>query len=364
MARRTLGESRRLGLGAPLAGPPPSIGRAGERSDLPLARLARPASPSPSIAPEPPLAAVPAASAASMPLPRLVVARVSASAPAAIVDGSAEAATASATSPDGPGPVADLLTPDPSFGKADAAADDPSIDRSRPLTGDSPIGVSRRAVGDPVAPDDVGVAPGTRAEALPLAPGPAIARASDAVGSGSRVGAEVPGGVDAEDGGVLFQVADASGAGSANARSDAASGRSDAASSSFASGPALVTAPLVPGRVMRASLADAPAVLGLGPAAGSGPVVARLASAPSGATQAGVDPVRTGADPVRSSSIGADRALVATGRGAAVQRDTGPGPDRSSGGPALALAPGVRGRRRPVPRSRPEPPPGRRRRCP
>ena len=340
VARRTLGESRRLGLGAPLAGPPPAIGRAGERSDLPLARLARPASPGPSIAPEPSVRAVPAARAASMPLPRLVVARVSASAPGTSIDGSPEATVASAAPPDGPGPVADEVTPDRSFGEADGAADDSSIDRSRPLTGDTPIGVSRRAIGEPTAAGDIGVAPGMHAEALPLAPGPAIVWARDAIDAGSRFGAGAPRGVDAEDDGVLPPAGRATEAGSSSGQSGAASGPSgDAtpsfASPSFTSGPALVTAPLITGRAMRASLAGAPAVLGLGSAGGPGPVVARLASASSGATRAGADPVRT-------SSIGADRPLVPTARGAAVQRDTGPGLDRSSGGPTLALAPGAR----------------------
>ena len=318
VARRTLGESRRLGLGAPLAGPPPASGRAGERSDLPLARLPRAAAPGPSTAPEPSLPAVAAARAASMPLPRLVVARASTSATETTPDGGPEVAAASAAPPDGPDPIADGATLGRSFGEEGDSRDEPSIDRSRPLTGATPIGVSRQAIGESMAASDDGVAPGLRAEALPLAPGPAIARPSDALSARSGVDADEPGDVNLEDGAAPPAIHALEGG---SASDPSGSGRS-----SFMSGTALGAAPLVAGRVMRASLADAPAILGRGPVEGPGPVVARPASSSSGATRAGAGPVRT-------SALGADRPGTPPARGAAVQREMGPALDRVLGRP-------------------------------
>ncbi len=177
IGRRTLGESRRLGLGAPLAGIPPTTVRTKGRADLPVARLASPSSAPPDPAFVAPAVPPPVAAAATQaPLPRLAVARRP----------SAGSGSGSAAGPAGPGRAAELSLASPaavavdtgSAGSADdtteATRSDPaqgeladggSSGPARPLVGGQPIAVSGPAPGEEHANADADA--GTF-EALPL----------------------------------------------------------------------------------------------------------------------------------------------------------------------------------------------------
>ncbi len=154
-ARRTLGESRRLGLGAPLVGPPPSASAHVHPPGRPIARRARLAGETPSTASPAGLTdrtaaapPAPAAAAAPAPLPRLVVARLP--------------VTASATDPRQPDPI---TSPQelPAHGPASSTSGGPGAGGAdadsgarHPLVGAAGIGTTRPAWED-TAPDDTAV---------------------------------------------------------------------------------------------------------------------------------------------------------------------------------------------------------------
>ena len=167
VARRSLGESRRLGLGAPLAGPPPSTVRASDNADMPVARRAfGSAAPSPAPQPAAPAPTVVAATGQTAALPRLVVARRTVTLPG----------SGSAPGPADPGRATDLLQaspaaiaaePSPAGGPGDpvemtgsaSPGSEPPTDGSwppRPLVGELPITVSRRTLGDAPADAEAG----------------------------------------------------------------------------------------------------------------------------------------------------------------------------------------------------------------
>ena len=164
VARRTLGESRRLGLGAPLVGPPPSATRESGRSDLPVARRARSIdAESPARPTVPALPAMPPAAASPAPLPRLVVARRSATLTTTIA--TAPASRPRDGGPEAPGAPDWNAAPDsreavddaPDRAPTDAAAGIAPGDApgpTRPLVGESPIGVARLPRGDQGIEDD------------------------------------------------------------------------------------------------------------------------------------------------------------------------------------------------------------------
>ncbi len=282
MSRRTLGESRRLGLGAPLTGRPPSAAIEPGRADLPVARLPRstdssgwtPASAR--IAP-----ATPPAAAAPAPLPRLVVARRATTAPGFATG-----------------------TPTPSLGSAGEPAEapartagEPPADESGPggtavvarsLVGESVIGVSRLAR-DGAPADADGDAAESRGPALPLdrasspaaaAPGaePTTGRwpesgGAPAAGTAATAGSPATAGRTGTAGFAALQRSHAAPAGGEPAQPAGASSAARAAAP---------LAPLVPGRAMRASQPGAISTLGFGPAGEPAPVVARLAIPPLG----------------------------------------------------------------------------------
>jgi hypothetical protein len=170
VGRRSLGESRRLGLGAPLAGPPPWSVRASGGSEMPVARRAY-ASAAPISAPEPAASAPPVVAAAgtAAALPRLVVARraVTLQGPGSAPD----AADAGPTTDLSRAPHAAIAAePSPAGGPADTVETTGSASpggeaipygsgESRPLVGDLPLAVSRRAPGDAPADAEAGDAP-------------------------------------------------------------------------------------------------------------------------------------------------------------------------------------------------------------
>ena len=203
VARRTLGESRRLGLGAPLVGPPPSAARDTGRFDLPVARRARTGDAMLSTAPDPTaLPHVVPAAAAPSPLPRLVVARRSATASATTT--AAIPPIAAPAAPGAPGSSAAVSSAAGSSAPAEQAPSDVAVGSStdasagvtaadaprpaRPLVGESPIGVARLAREDQDTESD------TEAAAEPGVGAPPRASSSDTVqGAGRPAGTTGPG---------------------------------------------------------------------------------------------------------------------------------------------------------------------------
>lgn len=258
VARRTLGESRRLGLGAPLVGPPPSAARESGRPDLPVARRARSSdadSPAKPTVPAPPV--MPPAAAAPEPLPRLVVARRSATsattiatAPASVpwggVPEAPEAPDSSAASDGAPegAPAADADAADGST-PGDAAGP------TRPLVGKSPIGVAGLARGDQGAGDDpdTAAAPGVGAlhPTRASAPWPGVDMRAGAPGTGATSAPSIggpagTGGSEASSGAAIQRITGVA----------PASGGSPASVRSAATTSAVPTmAPLVASRAMR-----------------------------------------------------------------------------------------------------------------
>ena len=278
VARRTLGESRRLGLGAPLTGRPPSDARATDRPDLPVAR--------PTDAPgltstHPPIApGVPAAGAASAPLSRLVVARrqttATAPEPATVVPQvspqvSPQAPAAADTSSAGTPVDA------PSAEKAAESTASSSASSTRPLVGDSPIGVSR------LAREDAATGAATGADADGAADADAAAEHGVPVLRVAGASAALPAawgpaaGVDAGPEPGAMSAAAISGVATGNAAGPAGIAAVQRSHAMPVGGGAPVLAPLVAGRAIRASLPAAMATLGYGPSAEASPVVARLA---------------------------------------------------------------------------------------
>lgn len=197
VARRTLGESRRLGLGAPLAGRPPSAARETGRPDLPVARRARAAdAPLPTPANVPAAPAVEPAAAASAPLPRLVVARRSTAAPPTTAAPATlrplaspeEAVGRESAADEAAAGVSGDVTPEAPGGAATGGATaGGAASVARPLVGESRIGAARLAREDAGAADDAGVADELDGRAL-RQPG-----MSSIVSAAGRPGAGEPG---------------------------------------------------------------------------------------------------------------------------------------------------------------------------
>ncbi len=284
-ARRTLGESRRLGLGVPLASKPSPTTQpaaASIRGSLPLARLERGApvpGPAGGIAPEP-IAPIRPATAGALTLPLLRSVQRSPApagpgaaptmlAPAARAGdvGAAEAgddAAASASGAAGGGPE-----PTAASGAAGDVADAAAGGQaSRPLVGDA-----SRALGD-TAPGDGVDAPGHGVDeataGLPLAiqrtPG-----SSSAAGVPEIPGASAPG--DGAPAGPFF-----GGAGGPAGTAGAADAASDAGFATGGSGQrGALAAPLVVSRAALVSPGATSPTLRLPAAGGPGPVLARRA---------------------------------------------------------------------------------------
>lgn len=297
VARRSLGESRRLGLGAPIVGPPPSVARETGRSDLPVARRARAGDATlPTSAHLPPAPAVEPAAAASSPLPRLVVARRSAASPVTTTapGRAGEPAPVSSQAPAGVDSAGDLARTGPSTVSGsdtadEAAAVEPAAvepaagdasSLTRPLVGEAPIGVARLARDGPGTDADSGMAaePGadplrrtTTSSVVPDAGGPEVAPGP---GGSRAVTADRPGGVDAPS----------LPAGAAVQRTGAGSGvvlRSSPPPPSDAPRIAPAMAPLVAARAMRSEAMPSIVTLGHGLAEQPAPVIARLAVPPA-----------------------------------------------------------------------------------
>ncbi len=359
-ARRTLGESRRLGLGAPLAAKPiPSPAHA-EGSALPLARLARPgAATGPGGAlPEP----------AALQLPPITPA-VAAAAPMPVLQ-PLQRETAAA-----PAPAARALPAAPEAEGSAAGA--PSSAAGRPLVGDP----GRAIAGFPPAGDeddepDAGGSSGVAGSDLPALPlqrlpsatgltgGPGFEARTAIPGSGAADSAapatEAP--VPMADGPSSSPEAAAALGSAAGAGEAAAAGGAPAERADLPLAPAVTG--LATSRRLAASQAAAPTTLGLLPSGAAQPVVARLAvGRPSSGPGAGNAPVVQRSSPsalpgassasLPSSSLGSVGAVrpgapsgampwpgsvSAGGAGATV-------PAGSSGmGLARAVAPVVRGR--------------------
>jgi len=373
VARRTLGESRRLGLGAPLVGPAPSAARATGRSDLPVARRARSADaalPVPELAPAPP-AVLPAA-AGPAPLPRLTVARRSAPPtiaaaadamrPVGLPGGPAsQPAPEAAKAPDATGAhgahgeagqVPSTVGGDPWTGApagpadvAGAAADAPGS--TRPLVGASSIGISRLAIDEPVA--DAGTGPAADHDPG----GPPRAWTSVAASNAGPAGTAGPGSTSGVAAGVAGPGAggtasDSPGAagtlserGTSDLTGTAAAGataatRSAPGPTAAALSPTTRTAPaslpLVAARAISSSPSASMASLGHRPADGPSPVVARLAGGP---------PDVRPPDGNRTTSTTVGRLGVAATRGAAVQREVLPVGARPASGGSDSVSGGI-----------------------
>ena len=302
VSRRTLGESRRLGLGAPLPGRPPSAAIEPGRADLPVARMPRSTdSPgrggaSAAIAP-----AMPPAAAAPAPLPRLVVARRAATAPGFATNPPTPdlaSATPTAAGASDPRPAgAPAGAPSEAVGEPSAAesgsAGTPIV--TRPLLGESAIGVSRLAR-DAAAADADGEAAPSRGPALPLdrSWGSAAAEpdSEPTIGRWPESGAAPLAGTAATTDSPAMTGSPATafpthtpGFTALQRSLVAPAGRDPvrSASSGSAARTTAPLAPLVPGRAMRASQPGAISTLGLAHAGDAEPIVARLAISPLGA---------------------------------------------------------------------------------
>jgi hypothetical protein len=350
VARRTLGESRRLGLGAPLTRRPPSPAAGSGRADLPVARLSR-STDAPPGASTPPLTAPPmpaAAAAAAASLPRLAVARRTPPEPESAATSTAEGGLAHASSTAEGATDAGAAGPrvdDPATGLGRPGTQGQEIGSTagltRPLVGATLLGVSRLVADDePVDADAAGAAePG--GTALPLAglssraddwsrlaaiaePSPSSADGAPAGAGGSPADPIGPTGTAAIEREHL-RVADTKPAETAGAALAASSPRP--------------TAPLAPGRAMRASRAGDVSTLALATGREPAPVVARLAVASQGAA------IGTDGRPARTSDaagwVGPSAGAAGSGReerpivSRAVQA---PGSDRSTATPGLPLA--------------------------
>ncbi len=283
VSRRTLGESRRLGLGAPLPGRPPSAAIEPGRADLPVARMPRstdspgrgPASAA--IAP-----ALPPAAAAPVSLPRLVVARRTATAPGSAMDPPtpdiASAAEASAKAP------AETVS-EPSADESGSGGT-PSV--TRHLVGERAIGVSRLAR-DAAPADADGEAARSRGPALPLdrasGPGAAAADSEPTIGHWPESRAAPAAGTAALAGSRATALPTHTPGFAALQRSPVAPAVGDPARSASRGSAARTAAPLaalVPGRAMRASQPGAISTLGFAHPGDAEPIVARLAIPPLG----------------------------------------------------------------------------------
>ena len=322
-ARRTLGESRRLGLGAPLIGRPPSAASETGRPDLLIARLARssdaPASTSayPSI-----VAAMPASAAASASLPRLVVARRSTTASVLL--------QVAPELPGAAGPADSDTVVEVSAGGARESVASGAAGSTRPLVGASPLGVSRLAEGDVAtdahAEDAVPVATNTAPAATGRADGPAPGPGSDAGDPAGFAGLAAQGSHAIPPGGQHPQAV--------------------GATPTPRIAPA--RAPLAASRAMRANPPAAMATLGYRPTAEPAPVVARLAIPLLGTGGGGSDTsrvlfngaARSSVPPALVAAAGRDerqvvsRAALAVGRGAAPAASAALPLGRSAGGTA------------------------------
>lgn len=282
--RRTLGESRRLGLGAPLTERPQPAGRETGRSDLPVARLHRSTDPASTTSARPPIAPVMRAVAAeSPPLPRLVVARRSPTVQHA--DAVPEASPPAA----GPVDATPPATPASSVGEPDQPAGEQAgqimaelpTDVARPLVGDVPIGVSRLARAD-AAVTDVAVPTDTEEAREPGGPPLHLAAASRALPAmPGRATSTAPGAPTADVRGTPA-TGDPGGphAFAALQRSlPAAVGGvpPSAQGVAIAGRPVSPTAPLVAARSFRAGSPIGPVSVGSGSAFEPAPVVARIA---------------------------------------------------------------------------------------
>ena len=304
VARRTLGESRRLGLGAPLVGPPPSAAREGGRSDLPVARRARSVDAvlsTPALLPA--LPAMAPAAAANAPLSRLVVARRSAGAPVTTIAPAPVASTPIAE-PEAPGAAgaqaladgAPSGVPAGSNGDAEASVDadaaatpGSAAGPTRPLVGESPIGVARLAREDSgtVADEEPDAEPGAGAY-RPTGMSPGLSHASHPGATTTGIGpasAATLGGLGTAHG---FDATDRA----AVQRTTAAPG-GDRPSGLVRTPPTMsptpAMVPLVAARAMRPGPTASIATLSQRPTTDLAPVVARLAATPSDPRGGGVE---------------------------------------------------------------------------
>ena len=297
VSRRTLGASRRLGLGAPLTGRPPSAATEAGRADLSVARLSRATDASGrGLASASTAAAMPPAASAAASLPRLVVARRATNAPGF--------ATTAPTQTGAPDPGSEGTPGDaPAPTASEHSARDPGVGETagvtRPLVGGTLIGVSPLARdGSPADADAEGtVEPG----------GPAFPLVGASGSAPVALGAEATAVPAGPTGSAAVQRSHVGPAGGEPARSDRAS---------LATRTAPALAPLVPGRTMRASQPGAISTLRLGPAGEPAPVVARLAI-PSLAAGGGRD-----AGPILPGDAMGSRGLPAGAVG--TQRDERP----------------------------------------
>jgi hypothetical protein len=273
IGRRSLGESRRLGLGAPLAGPPPSVVRANGTADMPVARRAFPSA-TPTSVPQPAMPAPPvvAAAGAAATLPRLVVARR-----AVILPGSG-----SVSGSNDPGRPADLPQATPAAIAAPPSADDVPGDTvettgpaspegelaadgagsRRPLVGELPISVSRRTPGDAPADADADAGDAGAFGAMPLAlAGPQGVPMDVSVGDS---------GTDRDGGPAVVAPVQRSRA------VDTAAGPSQPAGAQPAGRDTPATVPMVPGRPMRPNVPRPVSTLAHAPLADPAPVPGRF----------------------------------------------------------------------------------------
>ena len=316
--RRTLGESRRLGLGAPLAakpapGSPPGIAGPGALPDLPVARSARRGEASAPSGPGP--GAFTSPEATVPPTPRPATAATGALPVLHAVQRAADGLAAGAAGPvDG---AQDLLN---------ASAGEAGAD-TRPLVG----APGRALTAAPDALDAGGLAAGApagtagTADATPGGPGTALPMLT--------VARQVPGLPGQASGSTAGDdpAGEPAGATSPSRADEPAATAPDDAAADHAPSPTVgalpVVARLVADRSGALTHASSPATLGLPVPGGALPVVARLAAPfaqPGGAGQGG------GGSAGRASvSAGAPSARVSAQAGAVA----GPGPDAPSLGP-------------------------------
>jgi hypothetical protein len=365
VARRTLGESRRLGLGAPLTGRPPSVATEAGRADLPVARLARPVdAPGLGSASAPIAPAIPAAAAAPAPLPRLVVARRATTAPGFVTSAPAPDLSSFPTAPTGapdPGSAGTLV--DSSATPAGEPAPGGTASVTRPLVGETPIGVSRSARDGALAQADaegtaepgvtafplVGAPSSVTVAAVPAGAGPEAAASPET--AVAPVGGPEPAAGPRSDPASVPTISSAQHAVPAGPMSLAALQRSHlaqaggehvrAAGAPSATRTAPLLAPLVPGRTMRASQASAISTLGYGPTAEPALAIARLAI-PSLGTGGGGSAAGPAVFGGAAGSAGARAPLVGPGRDdrpvVARAALAGAGAQSSAGTSAMPLA--------------------------
>ena len=309
VGRRSLGESRRLGLGAPLAGPPPSAVRGGGNADMPVARRAFPsAEPSSASQPAAPAPPVVAAAGTAAALPRLVVARRAVtlpgpgSAPGSIDPGSTTdrsqatpAAIAAGPSPAG-GPGDTVETTGPASPGSEPTAD--GSGSPRPLVGELPLSVSRRTPADAPADADAGDAGAVGTAPLALA-GLPRAPIADSVGEA---------GTDRDVASTIVAPVQRSWA------ADSAAGPPQPAGGQPALRDTRATVPMVAGRSMRADVSRPAFPLAHVPPADPAPVPGRF-GIPAPAVPGG------GPRTAPATAWDGDRPAAQSGPATAVQRE-------------------------------------------